>query len=252
MNKFFESIKKTPSLLRFLNKQTLNQFKANPDLFPDGNTESEASVFQMNWNIVTHPDPDFFSQFNRTKFSWIPLANEDEPPVLVNQNTQELLNCFNSSLAISVQWMALNQNQERVFLDVSGSTCLAQIFPLTPRYKNDLRRLMNINKARSAAEEIQKENDTYAKFISQMSLVNSEEDCFLVDSFRDQVQIQYRLLQMINNLSYDELLDFSRGVRTKARAAIMMALDDTPRYKCVALTTIEYLQVTPIFKFLFV
>lgn len=252
MNKFFKSIKRTPSLLRFMNKSTLNEFKANPDLFPDGNTESEAVVFQMEWHVAIQPPDVFLHKFGYSKFSWIPLAQEDELPTLCNIQNQSLIACFNNPMVLCVNWTALNSKNEAVFLDVSGAISLSQAFPFVPSLKNDIRRLFQIDRKSLVEEAIQQDNGVFAKYISQVALINSEEDCFFVDTNEMGVRLQVNVLNMQNQLSYSELLRFAKKKQKRSFPAMIVALENTSKSQCVDLTRIESLKVTPTFKFLFV
>ena len=252
MNPFFKSIKRTPSLLRFMNKTTLSEFKSNPDLLPDGNTESEAVSFQLEWNIAVQPPSIFLQKFGFQKFSWIPLAKDEEPPFLCNITNQNLINCFYSPMVLCAHWMAFNVNKEPVFLDVSGSICLSQVFPFTPRMKNDIRRLFQIDRSSLVNEPVQEDHGVFAKYISQMALVNSEEDCFFVDQHNDAVRIQANLLNMCNQLPYSTLLRFAKKKQKKSFPALIVALENVPKDHCVDLTCMESLKVTSTFKFLFV
>lgn len=250
MNKFFRAIKTRPEQIANMNRYCLQKFKEDPNLIPDGNTDSTVSAIKLDWFIGINPDRRLTESFGVTKFSWISLPQEDEPPVLSGTQPDKLVNNFAFPFVMVLKWTGINANGEEVFLDVSGANQYQQVIPFVPSLKNDIRRLFDIVKGSFAEQELQKGEHYYAKFIPQLSLLNEDWDTFFVNENEDELNTELRYFLLFNDISYDDLAQFSRR-KYGAYNKILFNLAYNNQSECVNLIDFDELRLTPTFSWIF-
>lgn len=250
MNKFFRVIKSMPDKIANMNRYCLQKFKEDPNLIPDGNTDSTVSAINLDWFIGINPEQYLLKTFGAKQFSWISLAHDDEPPVLSGTSPSKLVNNFAFPFVLVLDWTGINAKGEEVFLDVSGATRYQQVLPFTPSTKNDIRRLFSVAKDSFKEQELQKGEHYHAKFIPQLNLLNEDWDTFFVNEDKDELSVELMYFTLFNDTPYDDIAAFARK-KYNAYNKIFFDLAYNNHRECVDLNNFHELRLTPTFSWIF-